>query len=245
VINLDAVLCFLYAYQRAVIIKKRGVEEATDIALRMALDLKQTHGIDAYVEPSAVPDFGGRLPSVSELVPTVPVAKHVGHDEDGSYDSQEAPLPSEVTPITWQPYVDLAIVIGGDGTLLYLSSLFPKRCPPIIPFFCGSLGFLMTFDPAQSSEVFDVCINGHQPMLARQRIEFSINTETDWQKYQGPGPETRWYHLVNEVCARVCVYVCLYACLYVCMYACMYVCMYVCVYVCVFVYVCVCVCVCV
>lgn len=41
--------------------------------------------------------------------------------------------------------VDFAITLGGDGTMLHLSSLFPKAAPPVICFSLGTLGFLMSF----------------------------------------------------------------------------------------------------
>ena len=45
---------------------------------------------------------------------------------------------------TWS-LPDLVITIGGDGLLLFASSLFPTSCPPILPIAGGSLGFLTSF----------------------------------------------------------------------------------------------------
>ena len=45
---------------------------------------------------------------------------------------------------TWD-LPDLVITIGGDGLLLFASSLFPQSCPPILPIAGGSLGFLTSF----------------------------------------------------------------------------------------------------
>ncbi len=41
--------------------------------------------------------------------------------------------------------VDFAITLGGDGTILHLSSLFQQSVPPIVSFSLGSLGFLLPF----------------------------------------------------------------------------------------------------
>jgi len=41
--------------------------------------------------------------------------------------------------------IDFIICLGGDGTLLYASSLFQKSVPPIMAFHLGSLGFLTPF----------------------------------------------------------------------------------------------------
>lgn len=40
---------------------------------------------------------------------------------------------------------DLAITLGGDGTVLYMSKLFQRIVPPTIAFSLGSLGFLTNF----------------------------------------------------------------------------------------------------
>jgi NAD kinase len=44
------------------------------------------------------------------------------------------------------PAVDLVVTVGGDGTLLFASSLFQLMCPPMMSFALGSLGFLTPFD---------------------------------------------------------------------------------------------------
>ncbi|CAG2165483.1 unnamed protein product [Oppiella nova] len=42
--------------------------------------------------------------------------------------------------------VDFIICLGGDGTLLYASSLFQQSVPPVMAFHMGSLGFLTPFE---------------------------------------------------------------------------------------------------
>ncbi len=41
--------------------------------------------------------------------------------------------------------IDFVIAVGGDGTILHVSSLFEKEVPPILSFSMGTLGFLMPF----------------------------------------------------------------------------------------------------
>lgn len=41
--------------------------------------------------------------------------------------------------------IDFAITLGGDGTLLHLSTLFPKAVPPVLSFSLGTLCFLMSY----------------------------------------------------------------------------------------------------
>lgn len=118
-----------------------------------------------------------------------------------SEDHVYAPLDNSasLSALSWQSHIDLCVAIGGDGTLLYLSSLFPDHCPPVIPFFSGSLGFLLPFDPDQYDQVLDVCLVGKQPLLLRHRLEFCTSTEKEWFQFNGPGPETSWSLLLNEV----------------------------------------------
>lgn len=42
-------------------------------------------------------------------------------------------------------FFDLIITLGGDGTVLYVSSIFQKNVPPVMSFALGSLGFLTNF----------------------------------------------------------------------------------------------------
>jgi NAD+ kinase len=44
-------------------------------------------------------------------------------------------------PGTSRDDVDIAVTVGGDGTVLHLSSLFPHAMPPVIALAFGSLGF--------------------------------------------------------------------------------------------------------
>ena len=42
--------------------------------------------------------------------------------------------------------IDFIVCLGGDGTLLYASSLFQQSVPPVMAFHLGSLGFLTPFE---------------------------------------------------------------------------------------------------
>jgi NAD+ kinase len=42
--------------------------------------------------------------------------------------------------------IDFILCLGGDGTLLYASSLFQQSVPPVMAFHLGSLGFLTPFE---------------------------------------------------------------------------------------------------
>ncbi|TNN48922.1 NAD kinase [Liparis tanakae] len=57
--------------------------------------------------------------------------------------------------------VDFIICLGGDGTLLYASSLFQESVPPVMAFHLGSLGFLtpFKFDTYQSQVLNEVVVD--------------------------------------------------------------------------------------
>ncbi|XP_015675081.2 NAD kinase [Protobothrops mucrosquamatus] len=70
--------------------------------------------------------------------------------------------------------IDFIICLGGDGTLLYASSLFPRSVPPVMAFHLGSLGFLTPFNfenvlnevvvdrgPSSYLSNVDVFLDGH------------------------------------------------------------------------------------
>lgn len=64
--------------------------------------------------------------------------------------------------------VDLAIVVGGDGSLLYLCGLFPGPCPPIVAVNTGSLGFMAPFEPGGAQELAASLLGG-PPLNVVQR----------------------------------------------------------------------------
>ena len=51
--------------------------------------------------------------------------------------------------------MDLVICLGGDGTVLRSSSLFPGKVPPIVSFNLGTLGFLPAFSFREFESVLD------------------------------------------------------------------------------------------
>jgi len=70
--------------------------------------------------------------------------------------------------------VDLIVCLGGDGTLLYLNSLFQSHkdgFPPIISFAAGSLGFLTPFDVRDYKPRLETVLKGHGSLVSlRMRL---------------------------------------------------------------------------
>lgn len=66
--------------------------------------------------------------------------------------------------------VDLIICLGGDGTLLHVSSVYQRSCPPILSFSMGSLGFLTPFNFANHTKILDEVLAGDIAVLLRTRL---------------------------------------------------------------------------
>ncbi|KAL4646106.1 NAD kinase-like [Arapaima gigas] len=80
--------------------------------------------------------------------------------------------------------IDFIICLGGDGTLLYASSLFQESVPPVMAFHLGSLGFLtpFSFDTYQS-QVTQI-IEGNAAIILRSRLRVKVSRESKEKKVQ-------------------------------------------------------------
>uniref|UniRef100_A0A8C3A7X3 NAD(+) kinase n=1 Tax=Cyclopterus lumpus TaxID=8103 RepID=A0A8C3A7X3_CYCLU len=73
--------------------------------------------------------------------------------------------------------VDFIICLGGDGTLLYASSLFQESVPPVMAFHLGSLGFLTPFKfDTYQSQVTQI-IEGNAAIVLRSRLKVRVLKE--------------------------------------------------------------------
>ncbi|XP_065176498.1 NAD kinase-like [Sycon ciliatum] len=73
--------------------------------------------------------------------------------------------------------IDFIVCLGGDGTLLYLSSLFQEYVPPIIPFHLGSLGFLMTHAFADFEETLERTLSASADSPLGVTVRVRLNCE--------------------------------------------------------------------
>ncbi|XP_041702380.1 NAD kinase isoform X2 [Coregonus clupeaformis] len=77
--------------------------------------------------------------------------------------------------------VDFIICLGGDGTLLYASSLF-QSVPPVMAFHLGSLGFLTPFNfDTYQSQVTQI-IEGNTAIILRSRLRVRVVKESREKK---------------------------------------------------------------
>ncbi|XP_060940005.1 NAD kinase b isoform X3 [Limanda limanda] len=85
--------------------------------------------------------------------------------------------------------IDLIICLGGDGTLLYASSLFQGSVPPVMAFHLGSLGFLTPFKfESYKTEVAKV-FEGNAAITLRSRLK--VKVVKDMLQRTGQQPQDR------------------------------------------------------
>ncbi|XP_043558568.1 NAD kinase-like isoform X1 [Chiloscyllium plagiosum] len=136
------------------------------------------------------------------------VEKKVVDDAALAKDVKFEPIRQQLSPFRegydeLSGYIDLIICLGGDGTLLYASSLFQTSVPPVMAFHLGSLGFLTPFKfESYRKEVTNV-IEGDARIILRSRLKVKVvkelkTTEVERQ-YQvqdnGLAPQS---HIDNE-----------------------------------------------
>ncbi|KAM9971576.1 hypothetical protein ACTFIW_011558 [Dictyostelium discoideum] len=125
------------------IIKKHKDKKTSAWLNKMASWLKTTHGMRVLVEPNVT------IPSEAQSYLE-------------TYSEEESHLLGKV--------VDFVVTLGGDGTLLHVSSLFKQDVPPIIAFHLGTLGFLMPFSIENYQESITNVIKGEFLCTNRMRL---------------------------------------------------------------------------
>uniref|UniRef100_G1PNY2 NAD(+) kinase n=1 Tax=Myotis lucifugus TaxID=59463 RepID=G1PNY2_MYOLU len=82
--------------------------------------------------------------------------------------------------------IDFIICLGGDGTLLYASSLFQGSVPPVMAFHLGSLGFLTPFNFENFQTQVTQVIQGNAAIILRSRLKVKVVKELRGKKMAIP-----------------------------------------------------------
>lgn len=67
--------------------------------------------------------------------------------------------------------VDIAVVLGGDGTMLHASALVADSGIPVLGINLGHLGFLTPFDPGEARSAIDAALDGSLSTTERMRLQ--------------------------------------------------------------------------
>jgi len=93
--------------------------------------------------------------------------------------------------------IDFIVCLGGDGTLLYASSLFQQSVPPVMAFHLGSLGFLTPFEIENFEQQITHVLEGNAALTLRSRLR-CIVMKKESQDSQVTKPATNLL-VLNEV----------------------------------------------
>jgi NAD+ kinase len=109
---------------------------------------------------------------LEELVPWL---KDQGHVPVVPTEDQIAPAGSEIVPEQdLGDAVDLAVVLGGDGTMLRASRLVADQGKPVLGINLGQLGFLAMFSPAEAKTAIAAALAGQLPRAERMRLQVTF-----------------------------------------------------------------------
>ena len=74
--------------------------------------------------------------------------------------------------------IDLAVVLGGDGTMLRASRVIGNSGTPVLGINQGRLGFLAPFEPSVALETIRDALAGKLPETRRMRIQVRLESRT-------------------------------------------------------------------
>lgn len=77
-------------------------------------------------------------------------------------------------------FFDLILTLGGDGTVLFVSSVFQRHVPPVLSFSLGSLGFLTNYQFEYFKEDL--------PSVLNNRIKTNLRMRLDCKAYRRRPP---------------------------------------------------------
>ncbi|KAI8517178.1 PREDICTED: NAD kinase-like isoform X2 [Branchiostoma belcheri] len=94
--------------------------------------------------------------------------------------------------------IDFIICLGGDGTLLWASSLFQGSVPPVMAFHMGSLGFLTPFEFDNFKSQVNHVLEGHAALTLRSRLK-TVITDAECDSHINSIEKPKKIQVLNEV----------------------------------------------
>ncbi|HET9622412.1 MAG TPA: NAD(+)/NADH kinase [Kofleriaceae bacterium] len=109
-----------------------------------------------------------------------------GHQPVVTAEDQISPLGCQIVPEDeLGAAVDLAVVLGGDGTMLRAARLVSDHGKPVLGINLGQLGFLVGFSPAHARQALTDAMSGALAHTRRMRLAVTF-------RRQGGEPVTRF-----------------------------------------------------
>jgi NAD+ kinase len=110
---------------------------------------------------------------LEELTPWL---RDQGHVPVIPTEDQIAPAGSEIVPEeSLGESVDLAVVLGGDGTMLRAARLVADQGKPVLGINLGQLGFLAMFSPEEARAALAAALAGKLPRAERMRLQVTFS----------------------------------------------------------------------
>jgi NAD+ kinase len=110
---------------------------------------------------------------LEELVPWL---REQGHVPVVTTEDQTSPIGCEVVPEEeLGAAVDLAVVLGGDGTMLRAARLVADHGRPVLGINLGQLGFLVGFAPSNAKQALAEALAGALPQTRRMRLAVTFS----------------------------------------------------------------------
>jgi NAD+ kinase len=105
----------------------------------------------------------------------VPWLRDQGHVPVVPTEDQIAPAGSEVVPeAELGDAVDVAVALGGDGTMLRACRLVADQGKPVLGINLGQLGFLAMFSPAEAKTALAAALAGRLARAERMRLQVTF-----------------------------------------------------------------------
>ena len=105
----------------------------------------------------------------------VPWLRDTGHQAVVTTEDQVAPAGAQIVPDdSFGAAVDIAVVLGGDGTMLRASRLVADHGRPVLGINLGQLGFLTGFSPMQAQSAVAEAIDGKLSVSERMRLQVTF-----------------------------------------------------------------------
>ena len=87
--------------------------------------------------------------------------------------------------------VDFVVTLGGDGTVLWASSLFPDGVPPVLSFAMGTLGFLTCFPFSSHERLLQKMVQGNQFLSLRKRLQCKLYSHEEEKRRSATSGSTK------------------------------------------------------
>jgi len=170
------------------LIVRKDAPNVLEHAVRRIIHLRDKLGVNVLVEPSVrqkVEQLMKSAAALDTLPYDVPSASALEYLLKGI----DRPNLTMNGIVTWKNdhcisklglCVDFGVVLGGDGTVLWTSLLFPKLIPPLLCVAMGSLGYLTAIRPENCEQrIENLVVGGSFKAELRCRLEAYLTDRND------------------------------------------------------------------